>query len=267
MKSNSANAGGRSDLRIRLEAVQEWWRVSQFYEDAARGPGAVHGHGDADESEVRGGHRSLRGDRGDRPGPVREELTERHRAAVPRRVRRRRRRALIGKAKRKRLSFGPRSAATRAGWTSRSFARRRWPIVNRSCPQQSTRSAGDRLCRQPASPVRRIPSRDCLIGDDRLHSVTSPILFQNRRAAGLRVGDCRGHALMHPLCVSSHWRRSASGSGIVRPRLGLPRARCGHLFSRCDDLRPLAARLACSLKPHGPGRGERAFDRLAAVIA
>jgi hypothetical protein len=44
-------------------------------------------------------------------------------------------------------------------------------------------------------------SHDCLIGEDRLHTVTSPILVEAQRAAGLRFGDRRVHALMHALCL------------------------------------------------------------------
>jgi hypothetical protein len=44
-------------------------------------------------------------------------------------------------------------------------------------------------------------SHDCLIGEDRLHAVTSPVLVEHQRAAGLRFGDPRTHALMHALCL------------------------------------------------------------------
>jgi hypothetical protein len=44
-------------------------------------------------------------------------------------------------------------------------------------------------------------SHDCLIGEDRLHTVTSPIRVDDQRAAGLRFGDRRVHALMHALCL------------------------------------------------------------------
>jgi hypothetical protein len=46
-------------------------------------------------------------------------------------------------------------------------------------------------------------SHDCLIGEDRLHTVTSPVLVDDQRAAGLRFGDRRVHALMQR-SVSSH---------------------------------------------------------------
>ena len=55
-------------------------------------------------------------------------------------------------------------------------------------------------------------SHDCLIGEDRLHTVTSPILVEAPRAAGLRFGDRRVHALMHAR-VSLPWRRPAFDIG------------------------------------------------------
>jgi hypothetical protein len=44
-------------------------------------------------------------------------------------------------------------------------------------------------------------SHDCLIGEDRLRTVTSPVHVHDQRAAGLRFGDPRVHALMHALCL------------------------------------------------------------------
>jgi hypothetical protein len=44
-------------------------------------------------------------------------------------------------------------------------------------------------------------SHDCLIGEDRLRTVTAPVSVQDQRAAGLRFGDPRVHALMHALCL------------------------------------------------------------------
>jgi len=44
-------------------------------------------------------------------------------------------------------------------------------------------------------------SHDCLIGEDHLHAVTSPVRVDDQRAAGLRFGDRRVHALMHALCL------------------------------------------------------------------
>jgi hypothetical protein len=44
-------------------------------------------------------------------------------------------------------------------------------------------------------------SHDCLIGEDRLHTVTQPVVVDDQRAAGLRFGDRRVHALMHARCL------------------------------------------------------------------
>lgn len=44
-------------------------------------------------------------------------------------------------------------------------------------------------------------SHDCLIGEDRLYTVTSSLVVNDQRAAGLRFGDRRVHALMHALCL------------------------------------------------------------------
>ena len=44
-------------------------------------------------------------------------------------------------------------------------------------------------------------SLDCLIEEDAPHTVTSPVLVEHQRAAGLRCGDRRVHALMHALCL------------------------------------------------------------------
>jgi len=44
-------------------------------------------------------------------------------------------------------------------------------------------------------------SHDCLIGEDQLQTVASPIRVDDQRAAGLRFGDRRVHALMHALCL------------------------------------------------------------------
>jgi hypothetical protein len=42
-------------------------------------------------------------------------------------------------------------------------------------------------------------SHDCLIGEDQLHTVTSTVCVDHQRAASLRFGDPRVHALMHAL--------------------------------------------------------------------
>jgi len=44
-------------------------------------------------------------------------------------------------------------------------------------------------------------SHDCLIGEDCLRTVTAPVTVDTQRAAGLRFGDPRVHALMHALCL------------------------------------------------------------------
>lgn len=44
-------------------------------------------------------------------------------------------------------------------------------------------------------------SHDCLIGEDQLHTITAPVRVNDQRAAGLRFGDRRVHALMHALCL------------------------------------------------------------------
>ena len=49
--------------------------------------------------------------------------------------------------------------------------------------------------------MRESLSHDCLIGEDRLHAVTAPIIVEHQRAAGLRFGDRRVQALMHALCL------------------------------------------------------------------
>src|SRR6059036_3948594 len=46
-------------------------------------------------------------------------------------------------------------------------------------------------------------SHDCLIGEDRLHALTAPAVVDDQRAAGLRFGDRRVHALMHALCLAA----------------------------------------------------------------
>ena len=63
-------------------------------------------------------------------------------------------------------------------------------------------------------------SHDCLIGEDHLDAVTSPVVVDDQRAAGLRFGDRRVHALMHALCLfalAPH-RLSASGRSAITSR-------------------------------------------------
>jgi hypothetical protein len=44
-------------------------------------------------------------------------------------------------------------------------------------------------------------SHDCLIGEDQLTTVMQPVVVNDQRAAGLRFGDRRVHALLHTLCL------------------------------------------------------------------
>ena len=146
-------------------------------------------------------------------------------------------------------------------------------------------------------------SHDCLIGEDRLHTVTSPVLVDDQRAAGLRFGDPRVHALMHALCLfalaptgfrhrelrdhvaqlqgrdPATYRAGAMTYDLRRLRLHalierVPRshryritptgARVAMFYAR---LYTRALRPACSLKPTGSARAQRAFDRLDAALA
>jgi hypothetical protein len=146
-------------------------------------------------------------------------------------------------------------------------------------------------------------SHDCLIGDDRFHTVTSPVLVAHQRAAGLRFGDRRVHALMHALCLFAlaptgfrhrEFRQHvaqlhaqdpemySAGSmtyDLRRLRLhGLiervPRTHRYHITALGAQLAMFYARLstralrpAASLQPVGSGRGQRAFDRLDTALA
>ena len=146
-------------------------------------------------------------------------------------------------------------------------------------------------------------SHDCLIGDDRLHAVTSPVLVDDQRAAGLRFGDRRVDALMHALClfalaptgfrhrefrdhVAQLQHRApdtySAGSmtydlrrlrlhgliervaGSHRYRITATGAQVAMFYAR---LYTRALRPACSLHPSGPARAQRAFDRLDAALA
>jgi hypothetical protein len=44
-------------------------------------------------------------------------------------------------------------------------------------------------------------SHDCLIGEDHIDRLTQPVIVHHQRAAGLRFGDRRVHALLHTLCL------------------------------------------------------------------
>jgi hypothetical protein len=146
-------------------------------------------------------------------------------------------------------------------------------------------------------------SHDCLIGEDRLHAVTSPVVTHDQRAAGLRFGDRRVHALMHGLCLFA-----LAPTGFrhceFRDRLAQLQGRDPDTYSAGSmtyDLRRLrlhgliervprshryritatgaqvamfyarlytrALRPACSLQPVASGRAQDAFDRLDAALA
>jgi len=146
-------------------------------------------------------------------------------------------------------------------------------------------------------------SHDCLIGEDRLHTVTSPILVQDQRAAGLRFGDRRVHALMHALClfalaptgfrhrefrdhVAQLQHRDADTYPAGSMTYDLRRLRLHGLIERVPRshryritqvgaqvamfyarVYTRALRPTCSLQPSGPARAQRAFDRLDAALA
>ncbi|HLA88797.1 MAG TPA: hypothetical protein VJL28_00005 [Gemmatimonadaceae bacterium] len=146
-------------------------------------------------------------------------------------------------------------------------------------------------------------SHDCLIGEDRLHAVTSPVLVQDQRAAGLRFGDRRVHALMHALCLfalaptgfrhrelrdhvaqlqgrdPAAYRAGAMTYDLRRLRLhGLidrvPRSHRYRITPTGASIAMFYARLytralrpACSLQPVASARAQRAFDRLDAALA
>ena len=146
-------------------------------------------------------------------------------------------------------------------------------------------------------------SHDCLIGEDQLHAVTSPVRVEDQRGAGLRFGDPRVHALMHALCLFA-----LAPTGFrhreFRDRVAQLQSREPHTYSGGSmtyDLRRLrlhgliarvpgshryritesgaqvamfyarlytrALRPACSLKPQGSAAAQRAFDRLDAALA
>jgi hypothetical protein len=146
-------------------------------------------------------------------------------------------------------------------------------------------------------------SHDCLIGEDHLHAVTSPILVEAQRAAGLRFGDRRVHALMHALCLFAlaptgfrhrelrdhvaqlqsrapeTYAAGAMTYDLRRLRLhGLiervPRSHRYRITATGAQIAMFYARLytralrpACSLQPSGSPRAQRAFDRLDAALA
>jgi hypothetical protein len=146
-------------------------------------------------------------------------------------------------------------------------------------------------------------SHDCLIGEDQLHAVTSPVLVEDQRAAGLRFGDPRVHALMHALCLfalaptgfrhrelrdhvaqlqnrdSATYRAGAMTYDLRRLRLHglIERVPSSHRYRLTPTgarvamfyvrLYTRALRPACSLQPVASVRAQRAFDRLDVALA
>jgi hypothetical protein len=146
-------------------------------------------------------------------------------------------------------------------------------------------------------------SHDCLIGEDQLHTVTSPVRVADQRAAGLRFGDRRVHALMHALClfalaptgfrhrefrdyVAQLQSREPDDYSAGSMTYDLRRLRLHRLIERVPRshryritptgaqvamfyarLYTRALRPACSLQPSGSARGQRAFDRLDTALA
>ena len=146
-------------------------------------------------------------------------------------------------------------------------------------------------------------SHDCLIGEDHLHAVTSPVLVDDQRAAGLRFGDRRVHALMHALCLfalaptgfrhrelrdhvaqlqgrdPATYRVGAMTYDLRRLRLHglIARVPHSHRYRITETgaqvamfyarLYTRALRPACSLTPLGSPRAQHAFDRLDAALA
>jgi hypothetical protein len=146
-------------------------------------------------------------------------------------------------------------------------------------------------------------SHDCLIGEDQLHAVTSPVLVEHQRAPGLRFGDARVHALMHALClfalaptgfrhrefrdhVAQLLSRAPDTYSAGSMTYDLRRLRLHGLIERVSGshryritpagaqvamfyarLYTRALRPASSLQPSGSTRAQRAFDRLDAALA
>jgi hypothetical protein len=146
-------------------------------------------------------------------------------------------------------------------------------------------------------------SHDCLIGEDRLHAVTSPVLVHDQRAAGLRFGDRRVHALMHALCLfalaptgfrhrdlrahvaqlqeraQDTYPAGAMTYDLRRLRLHglIERVPCSHRYRITPTgarmamfysrLYTRALRPASSLRPIGSARAQHAFDRLDTALA
>jgi hypothetical protein len=146
-------------------------------------------------------------------------------------------------------------------------------------------------------------SHDCLVGDDRLHAVAAPVDVETQRAAGLRFGDPRVHALMHALClfalaptgfrhgtfrqqVAQLQGRDLTAYSAGSMTYDLRRLRLHGLIERIPHthryritalgahvamcyarLYTRALRPVSSLKPCGTRSGQRAFDRLDTALA
>jgi hypothetical protein len=146
-------------------------------------------------------------------------------------------------------------------------------------------------------------SHDCLIGEDHLATVLQPIVVDHQRAAGLRFGDRRVHALLHTLCLFA-LLPTGFRQRDVRAQVGqllggdrndyttgqmtydLRRLRLHGRIERvpqshCYRITPFGAqaamlfvrlyaralRPAASLQPAGSARGRQAFARLDAALA
>jgi hypothetical protein len=146
-------------------------------------------------------------------------------------------------------------------------------------------------------------SHDCLIGEDHVDRLTRPVLLDTQRAAGLRFGDRRVHALLHTLCLFAllptgfrhHDIRSHVGHLLGRDHdayttgqmtYDLRRLRLHGLIERIPRshryritafgaqaamlyvrLYARALRPAASLQPAGSARGRQAFARLDSALA
>jgi hypothetical protein len=146
-------------------------------------------------------------------------------------------------------------------------------------------------------------SHDCLIGENHFHMVTGPIRVVHQRAAGLRFGDRRVHALMHTLCLFAlaptgfrhrqfrdHLAQLQGRDPATYPAgsmtYDLRRLRLHGLIERVPHshryritdagakvamfyarLYARALRPAWSLQPVASVRAHRAFDRLDAALA
>lgn len=146
-------------------------------------------------------------------------------------------------------------------------------------------------------------THDCLIGEDHLDALTHPVTVDDQRAAGLRFGDRRVHALMHALCLfaltptgfrhrdlrqhvadlrAGDPRRYAAGAmtydlrrlrlhGLIervpqthRYRVTTLGARAAMFYAR---LYTRALRPVWSLELAAPPHAQRAFDRLDTALA